>query len=93
MAKPRAKRGRGKKGRRPLIPPAVQSAPAAPPPARPAPLPVAVATSGAPERAREPSVTRFSVRDYTYVRRDLQRIILLAGAIIIAIVVLSFFLP
>lgn len=50
-------------------------------------------TPGAAERAREPSVARFSSRDYTYVQRELQRIALLAGAIILAIIVLSFFLP
>jgi hypothetical protein len=42
---------------------------------------------------REPSVTRFTARDYTYVRKELQRIAILAGAIIIVIIVLSFFLP
>ncbi len=56
------------------------------------PQPVA-ATPRAPERAGEPSVTRFSSRDYTYVRRELQRIALLAGAIIVIIIILSFFLP
>jgi len=61
--------------------------------ARPiAPRPVAVAAQ-APERARETSVTRFSARDYTYVRRELVRIALLASAIVVAIIVLSFFLP
>jgi len=45
------------------------------------------------ERTAEPSVTRFSARDYSYVRRELLRIAVLATAIVIAIVVLSFFLP
>jgi hypothetical protein len=43
--------------------------------------------------ASEPSVTRFTQRDYTYVKRELQRIAILAVVIILAIVVLSFFLP
>jgi len=46
-----------------------------------------------PARERERTVTRFTARDYTYVRRELRRIVILATAIIIAIVVLSFFLP
>ena len=86
MAKPRAKRGRRGRGRRPLAPPG-------PPPVRTAAPPVAPATAATPKRADEPSVTRFSVRDYTYVRRELQRIALLATAILVTIVVLSFFLP
>ena len=45
------------------------------------------------ESEPEPSVTRFASRDFTYVRRELRNILLLAGAIIITIVVLSFFLP
>ena len=86
MAKPRAKRGRRGRGRRPLPPPGA-------PPTRTAAHPEATATAAAPERAADPSVTRFSARDYTYVRRELQRIALLATAIIATIVVLSFFLP
>ncbi len=45
------------------------------------------------EATLEPSATRFTSRDYTFVRRELQRIVVLAAAIIVAIVVLSFFLP
>lgn len=86
MAKPRAKRGRRGRGRRPLPPPG-------PPPVRTDAHPGAATTAAAPERADEPSVTRFSARDYTYVRRDLQRIALLATAVIATIVVLSLFLP
>jgi hypothetical protein len=67
--------------------------PVAIPPVRPTAPPVAVATAGAPEHADERSVTRFSTRDYSYVRREIQRIVLLASAILILIVVLSFFLP
>ena len=61
-----------------------------------APVTPAASSAGAappvPTR-REPSVTRFSARDYTYVRRELQRIAVLAAGIIVLIVVLSFFLP
>jgi hypothetical protein len=46
-----------------------------------------------PRKERERPVTRFTARDYTYVRRELRRIVILAAAITIAIVVLSFFLP
>lgn len=49
-------------------------------------------TAPAP-RARESTVTRFTTRDYAYVRKDLRRIVILATAIIVTIVVLSFFLP
>jgi hypothetical protein len=58
--------------------------------------PVAVpyrAPAPAEPRERERSVTRFTTRDYSYVRRELARILILATAIIIAIVVISFFLP
>jgi hypothetical protein len=53
---------------------------------------MAPAPTPAPTR-REPSVTRFSARDYGYVRRELQRIAVLATGIVVLIVVLSFFLP
>ncbi len=59
--------------------------------------PVAVTTPGmalpAPEPPRERPAVQSPSRDYTYVRREIQRIVLLAVAILIAIVVLSFFLP
>ena len=69
--------------------------------ARPIPLPIRplepIAAASAPARAaeqpRERSVTRFTARDYTYVRREFQRIAILAAAIIITLIVLSFFLP
>jgi hypothetical protein len=63
------------------------------PVARPvaAPVPVAAPEERAVERER--SVTRFTARDYTYVARDVRRIIVVALAILIAIIVLSFFLP
>jgi hypothetical protein len=38
-------------------------------------------------------VSKLTRHDYSYVRRDLQRIMILAGAVVITIVVLSFFLP
>ena len=89
MPKRRPPRSRRRRTQAPPLPP-IGAATAA---ARPiTPRPVAVAREPS-ERAREPSVTRFSARDYTYVRREVQRIAVLALAIIIAIIVLSFFLP
>jgi len=69
----------------------VSRAPAAPAATTPAPAPEAAPRPIA--RKAEPTVTRFSARDYTYVRRELQRIIILATFIVVLIVVLSFFLP
>jgi hypothetical protein len=67
-------------------------APAPPPPAAAAaPEAATVAQEASPARPRPGA--RFTHRDYAYVRRDVQRIVVLALAIIIAIVVLSFFLP
>ncbi len=88
MPKRKPPRSQRKRGARPIVPPPTAAAPvrlAAPAPA--------VAMPRAAEPARERSITRFSPRDYTYVRRELQRIALLAGVILITIVVLSFFLP
>jgi len=48
---------------------------------------------GASEAPRERSISRFSARDYSYVRRELLRIAVLAVAIFVLIFVLSFFLP
>lgn len=87
MPKRRPPRSQRRRSQRPPAPPLV--APAAP---RPAPRPLAIATE-TPERAREPSATRFTVRDYSYVRRELLRIVALAAVIIIVIFILSFFLP
>ena len=70
---------------RPVAAPLPMQAAAAPPP------PAAAAQEPAPARPRQGS--RFTQRDYAYVRRDVQRIVILALGIIIAIVVLSFFLP
>jgi hypothetical protein len=59
--------------------------------------PVAVATPGvapsAPDPARDRPAGRSSTRDYSYVRREITRILVLASAVLITIVVLSFFLP
>jgi hypothetical protein len=60
-------------------------------PVRPA-GPVYAAPAPAAE-VRERTVTRFTARDYGYVRRELQRILILAAAVIVTIVILSFFLP
>jgi hypothetical protein len=43
--------------------------------------------------AREPSATRFTARDYAYVKSEVRRILVLAVAIVVALIVLSFFLP
>ena len=51
------------------------------------------AADRATERVRERSARRQMSEDYGYVRKDLRRIVVLATAVIIAIVVLSFFLP
>jgi len=58
--------------------------------------PVAVAEAGeAPTTAPRERVatSKMTRRDYSYVRRDLRRIVVLATAILITIVVLSFFIP
>ncbi len=87
MTKRKPARSQRKRGRRPLAPAGTS------PPVRPTAPPLAIATPGASEHAGERSVTRFSTHDYSYVRREIQRIVLLAGAILVLIVVLSFFLP
>jgi len=46
-----------------------------------------------PAPTRERAFNRFTARDYTYVRRELVRIAILATAILILILILSFFLP
>lgn len=88
----RRPRSRRRRARRPPTPLAAARPVPASAPARPAAPPVAGPTVSH-EPPRERSVTRFTTRDYSYVRRELQRIVLLAGAIFILIVVLSFFLP
>lgn len=90
MPKRKPSRSQRRRGRRPIAPP--------PPPARPAAVqPVAgPAVSAAPAPStvqRDRSISRFSARDYSYVRRELVRIAVLAVGIFVLIVVLSFFLP
>ena len=89
MPKNRSSR-RGRKGRKPAPKPPVGAQAA-----RVVAQPLAVAEPGeapAAPRQRTP-VSKLTRHDYSYVRRDLQRIMILAGAVVITIVVLSFFLP
>ncbi len=91
MPKRKPSRSKRRRGARQAVPPRVAAAPA-----RPVSRPLAVAQPGrAPEvvTPREPSVTRLSSRDYTYVRREIRSILVLAAIILLIIVVLSFFLP
>ncbi len=67
--------------------------PATPQAARIVAAPVAVAPPGSTEAKKERVVRRASTVDYSYVRRDVQRILLLAAVAIATILVLSFFLP
>jgi len=62
-------------------------------PAAPSAEATMAAPSPTPGSARERAIARFSARDYGYVRRELLRIALLATAVLITIVILSFFLP
>ncbi len=90
MPRGRPSRSQRRRVRRPpaVPPPRYQPVPAAPAPAEAQP-----ATPAARRDSREASITRFTSRDYTYVKREFRRIVILASAIIITIVVLSFFLP
>jgi hypothetical protein len=65
------------------------------PPPTPAAPAAASDTLEAPPAApvRERAFNRFTARDYTYVRRELLRIAVLAVCIVIALVIISFFLP
>ncbi len=86
---PRRRSSRSSRRGAPRRPVAV---PAAPGPAQPSPA--AAPSPATPPPAPEPTVTgRLSARDYSYVQRELVRVVILATGIIIAIVVLSFFLP
>ena len=89
MPKNRTSR-KGRKGHKPAATPPVGQQPA-----RVVAQTVAVSAPGeAPAAPRErTAVSKLTRRDYSYVRRDLQRLFILAGAVVIAIVVLSFFLP
>lgn len=86
----RAQRRAGRQGSAP-------ARPAAPAPAAARavarPIPLAAAPGEAPQAAKELTVTRLASRDYSYVNREIVRIAVLATAVLIAIVVLSFFLP
>jgi hypothetical protein len=61
-------------------------------PAREMDTPTVLAAAQA-EPARMRSAGRRPVEDYSYVRRDIQRIAVLATAVVITLIVLSFFLP
>ena len=89
MPKRKPSRSRRKRGGRPFVPPPIATPAAIQPVAAPAPIPAPAPS----ETPRERSISRFSARDYSYVRRELLRIAVLAVAIMITIVVLSFFLP
>jgi len=69
--------------------------PTPPATATPSVATMAVPTPAAPtaEPVRERSLSRFTARDYSYVRRELIRIVIIAAAMLILILVLSFFLP
>ena len=56
------------------------------------PTPIIRAPESA-ERQVTRAAARPAVRDYTYVRRELRRVLILASVIIVTLVVLSFFLP
>jgi hypothetical protein len=76
---------------RPVAAPLPLETAAVPPP--PPPAARASEAAGAPDASRTRAASRLARRDYAYVIRDIQRIIILSVLIIIAIVVLSFFLP
>ena len=90
MPKSRSSR-KNRKGRKPAPRPPAAT------PSRVVAQPLAVAAPGvapavtAPKE--RPAASRVVRRDYSYVRRDLQRMAILAGAVLLTIVVLSFFLP
>ena len=89
MPKNRSSR-RGRKGRKPAA-----KKPVGQQTTRVVAQPIAVAEAGeAPTAPRErTAVSKLTRRDYSYVTRDLRRLLILAGAVLITIVVLSFFLP
>ncbi len=91
MPKRKPARSRRKPGSRP------PATPMAAPATRVTAPPVAVATPGVAPSASDPTrerpAGRSSARDYSYVQREITRILVLASAVLITIVVLSFFLP
>lgn len=90
MPKSRSSR-RGRKGRKPIARPVGQQA------TRIVAQPVAVAAAGEAPTMSAPkertATSRVTRRDYSYVLRDIRRIAVLASAVLIIIVVLSFFIP
>ena len=87
MPKGRTPRRGRRRGRRPAAPPIAPQA------ARAVAAPVAVTPPGETDSQRQRTAGRAITRDYSYVRRDLRRIIFLSVIILTTIVVLSFFLP
>lgn len=87
MPKGKSTRRTRKRGGRPAPQPATPQA------TRAVAAPVAVAPPGSTEAKKERVTRRASTVDYSYVRRDIQRILLLTAMAITTIVVLSFFLP
>ncbi len=86
MPKGRTPRRGRKRGRRPA------TAPVAPQTARVVAAPVAVTPPGETDSPHQ-RTGRAITRDYSYVQRDLRRLILLSAIILITIVFLSFFVP
>ena len=94
----RSSRSRRKRGARPAAPPpGFAPAPrATPTPERPvaqAAPPAAPAIAEQRERAKVRASRSAVSVDFDYVLRDVRRIAVLATAVIVAIIVLSFFLP
>ncbi len=86
MPKGRTPRRKRRRGHRPATPPVAPQA------ARAVAAPVAVTPPGETDSPRQ-RAGRAITRDYSYVRRDLRRLLLLSFIILTTIVVLSFFLP
>ena len=87
MPKGKTPRKGRKRGSRQTAPPAKPQA------TRAVAAPLAVAPPGSTEAKKERVIRRASTVDYSYVRRDVERILLLTAIAIATIVVLSFFLP
>ena len=87
MPKGRTPRRGRRRGRRPAAPPDAPQA------ARAVAAPIAVTPPGETDSPRQRTAGRAITRDYSYVRRDIRRIILLSVIVLTTIIVLSFFLP
>ena len=87
MPKGRTPRRGRKRGRRSATPPV------APQTARAVAAPIAVTPPGETDSPRQRTAGRAITRDYSYVRRDIRRLLLLSVIILTTIVILSFFLP